>query len=495
MADYYPLLARAIDQQSTKGREARAAIYARARKALLAQLSGVNPPMQAEDIARQQDFLEVAIRRVEADYGAHDPEPAAAPQAAPVVPSRPTPPPEPATPGPAVAAPKPVAPKPAAPKPEAPKAEAPKAEAPKPAAPKSEAAQPAVSKSFIPMPEQPTAAPAPVDTPAAELSGRAPRPRALDGEGDAEDELWQRTERPALLDEDTDLDAADPQAGAARGRRKGLIIGAVAVLVLLAVAGGLYSQRARLTGSTQSASSSATPAQQTAQAPAGTPAPEATAKSTDRVAQAPSAATAQQPVAPPPAVQAAPRAMLLEESAGSGQGVQQFVGKVTWSTENFQPGTGQAQDIGIRALIDIPDRNFKATMTIRRNPDPNIPASHIVEVQFQLPPDFDYGNVSSVPGIQAMASEGAQGAPLRGLAVRVAPGYFLVGLLSGDREQQYNMSMLFSRGFLNVPVVFENGRRAILVVEKGAAGEEAFRTAFTAWGLLRPQQPAQPNGN
>ncbi|GAB4067269.1 hypothetical protein GCM10028812_19610 [Ancylobacter sonchi] len=482
MADYYPLLARAIDQQPTKGREAREAIYARARKALLAQLSGVNPPLPAEDVARQQDFLEVAIRRVEADYGAHDPAPAAAPVR-----------PEPPAPAPVAAPPKTAAPAPAAPKPEAPKPAAQNPAAPPPAAPKPE---PAAPKSFIPMSEQPAVPPAPVDTPTAEFSGRAPRPRALDGESEAEDELWQRTERPQLLDDDAGFDnETDASASAGRAGRKRLIIGGVAALVLLAVAGGLYTQRGRLAGLTQGGTSPAVPAQQAAQAPAGAPAREATAKSTDRVAQAPSATTAQQPLAPPPAVQAAPRAMLLEESAGSGQGVQQFVGKVTWSTENFQPGTGQAQDVGIRALIDIPDRNFKATMTIRRNPDANIPASHIVEVQFQLPPDFDYGNVSSVPGLQAMASEGAQGAPLRGLAVRVAPGYFLVGLLSGEREQQYNLSMMFSRGFLNVPVVFENGRRAILVVEKGAAGEEAFRTAFAAWGLLRPQQPAPANGN
>ncbi|GLK82122.1 hypothetical protein [Ancylobacter defluvii] len=470
MADYYPLLARAIEQQPNKGREAREVIYARARKALLAQLSGVNPPMAQEDIARQQDFLEGAIRRLEADYGGGDAETASQPETAPVAPPI-TPPPTAKPPEPEPVA-QPVAAKPVSPKPVAPKPPAPKVEEPVAVEP--------------------------------ELPGRAPRPRALE-DGDADeaeaDDLWYRTERP-LLDEEAGLDAdAAEQAKETRGRRRNLILGAVAAVVLLAGGAaavlftgilGHKSEISQSQGGTVPAAST-----QSAQAPAGA-APEAAGKSTDRVAQAPSAATAQQPVAPPPAVQAAPRAMLLEESAGGGQGLQQFVGNVTWSTETFQPGTGQPQDIGIRALIDIPDRNFKATMTIRRNPDPNIPASHIVEVQFQLPPDFDYGNVSSVPGMQAMASEGAQGAPLRGLAVRVAPGYFLIGLLSGEREQQYNMSLMFSRGFLNVPVVFENGRRAILVVEKGAAGEEAFRTAFTAWGLLRPSQPAQPaqpNGN
>lgn len=492
MADYYPLLARAIEQQPNKGREAREVIYARARKALLAQLSGVNPPMAEEDIARQQDFLEGAIRRLEADYGGGDPEP--------VVPAA-------AQPAPTAAA-APHAPSPA--KPPAPEPASSKPFSPKPFTPKPLISEPETLKPVASKPAGPTVEGATVEGLAAgagsepELPGRAPRPRALE-DGAAEeaeaDDLWYRTERP-LLDEETGLDAdTAEQAKALRGRRWNLILGAVAAVVLLAggVAAvlftGILGPKSEISQSQGGSAPAGSP--QTAQAPAGA-APEAAGKSTDRVAQAPSAATAQQPVAPPPAVQAAPRAMLLEESAGGGQGLQQFVGNVTWSTETFQPGTGQPQDIGIRALIDIPDRNFKATMTIRRNPDPNIPASHIVDVQFQLPPDFDYGNVSSVPGMQAMVSEGTQGTPLRGLAVRVAPGYFLIGLLSGEREQQYNMSMMFSRGFLNVPVVFENGRRAILVVEKGASGEEAFRTAFTAWGLLRPSQPAQPpqpNGN
>ncbi|MBS7545279.1 hypothetical protein [Ancylobacter oerskovii] len=472
MADYYPLLARAIEQQPNKGREAREVIYARARKALLVQLNGANPPMPEEDIARQKDFLEAAIRRVEADHGGREAEPA------------------PAAATPASAAPKPEAPKPAsAPAPATSRPAEPEAAAPKPAAP-----------SFIPQSQDVGKDRLATDRPATGPSGPAAGSPVAAGEGEGEaDELWAGIERPPVLDEDeADARAELPDEASRKGRTR-LIIGAAAALVLLlAIGGGLYSQRDRLAGLMQGGSSPSAPSQQAAQAPAGAPAPEAAAKSTDRVAQAPSTAPTQQPAAPPPAVQSAPRAMLLEEATGAGQGLQQFVGKVDWSTETFQPGTGQPQDVGIKAVIDIPDRNFKATMTIRRNPDPNIPASHIVEVQFQLPSDFDYGNVASVPGMQAMASEGAQGAPLRGLAVRVAPGYFLIGLLSGEREQQYNLSMMFSRGFLNVPVVFENGRRAILVVEKGASGEEAFRTAFSAWGLLRPSQqpqPQQPNGN
>jgi hypothetical protein len=33
-----------------------------------------------------------------------------------------------------------------------------------------------------------------------------------------------------------------------------------------------------------------------------------------------------------------------------------------------------------------------------------------------------------------------------------------------------------------VPVVYANGRRAILAIEKGAPGERVFAEAFAAWG-------------
>ncbi|MPT23219.1 MAG: DUF3530 family protein [Starkeya sp.] len=190
------------------------------------------------------------------------------------------------------------------------------------------------------------------------------------------------------------------------------------------------------------------------------------------------------------------RAVLFEESPGGGeQGLQQYVGTVEWSTEQASAGAGQPADLGVRAEISIPARNFSATLTFRRNQDPSIPASHIVEVQFKLPPGFDLGNISSVPGVRAKASEGAQGAPLVGLAVRVAPNYFLIGLSSLPTDVQRNLGFIISRNWLDLPLVFENGRRAILVLDKGGAGQAAFRQAYTAWGLAPATPPAQQDQN
>src|SRR5437764_604659 len=66
MADYYPLIARAVaglDANATG--EQRRALYERARTALIAQLRGVTPPLSESEITRERLTLEEAIRKVE----------------------------------------------------------------------------------------------------------------------------------------------------------------------------------------------------------------------------------------------------------------------------------------------------------------------------------------------------------------------------------------------------------------------------------------------
>jgi hypothetical protein len=67
LADYYPLIARAIAglDPSAPG-ESRRALYERSRTALIAQLRSVQPPLSEAEITRERLSLEEAIRKVEA---------------------------------------------------------------------------------------------------------------------------------------------------------------------------------------------------------------------------------------------------------------------------------------------------------------------------------------------------------------------------------------------------------------------------------------------
>src|SRR5215813_13493416 len=68
MADYYPLIARAVAglDPNAPG-EARRALYERARAALIAQLRGVQPPLSESEITRERLSLEEAVRKVESE--------------------------------------------------------------------------------------------------------------------------------------------------------------------------------------------------------------------------------------------------------------------------------------------------------------------------------------------------------------------------------------------------------------------------------------------
>ena len=67
MADYYPLIARAVAGLDKNTGEARRALYDRARSALVAQLRGIDPPLEETEVTRERLALEESIRKVEAE--------------------------------------------------------------------------------------------------------------------------------------------------------------------------------------------------------------------------------------------------------------------------------------------------------------------------------------------------------------------------------------------------------------------------------------------
>jgi hypothetical protein len=177
----------------------------------------------------------------------------------------------------------------------------------------------------------------------------------------------------------------------------------------------------------------------------------------------------------------AQRVVLYDEDPSDPKG-KQYVGSVIWRTEPIKASGNQKPDIAVRADIEIPDRKFKMTMSFRRNTDSSLPASHTAELTFILPQDFTGGGVGNVPGILMKSNEQARGTPLAGLAVKVTDGFFLVGLSNVDSDRARNLQLLKERSWFDVPLVYVNQRRAIIAIEKGSPGERAFNDAFATWG-------------
>ena len=193
--------------------------------------------------------------------------------------------------------------------------------------------------------------------------------------------------------------------------------------------------------------------------------------------QAPAAGAAPS-AQPPPAV--AQRVVLYEEDPNDPAG-KRYAGSAIWRTETVSPGSGLAPELAVRADIEIPERRMTVTWSLRRNTDQALPASHTIEVMFNLPADFAGGGIANVPGILMKQSEQARGTPLAGLAVKVTNGFFLIGLSAVEADMQRNIQLLKDRPWFDIPIVYTNGGRAILAMEKGPPGDRAFADAFAAW--------------
>jgi hypothetical protein len=549
MADYHPLIARAVAGLERNTGDARRALYERARTALVAQLRGVTPALSESDVTRERLALEEAIRKVEAESARQTM-------------SEPAPQKETSR---RVRAP-----------------EMPRWDSPNPSASERPSSPPLTSRSDSlarkPMPrqssnlasnpmlgeeryvdpvfDQPLTSPQakaqpqpvpqrhPLRRPASErtsderpgdrrslldsglaglrnaladggeLGGAtarstrtardnvAPSPRDFDRvninipDGRSQDDMLQdapmpRMLEPAIDDETQSVPSRIRMAPLAVGeeasekpRKKGAgraLVKILLVLLLLGALGGSLIVLWPTVSQLYSSLRSPTPVEVASEPTVSTPASRPKIPERFEPSGQPAVTPAPLPTNTAPAGAAvAQRVVLYEEDPNDPQG-KRFVGSAIWRTETVSPGPGQAAEVAVRADVEIPERRIAMTWSLRRNSDPNLPASHTVEIMFRLPQDFPSGGVSNVPGILMKQAEQSRGTPLSGLAVKVTTGFFLIGLSSTEADRERNVQLLKERAWFDIPVVYGNNRRAILALEKGTPGERAFDEAFKAW--------------
>ena len=513
MADYYPLVARAVAGLEKSTGEGRRALYERARTALVGQLRGMDDPALTEaEITRERLALEEAIRKVEAESARRRPDPA------------------PKTPDPA---------KPAMPTGGANPDEVGAAASERPRSSTRTRTPPGERRSVTdeglkgfhdimaeaeglgeataqasksareifaatPPPAgqatfdrvEPRVEPEGLRTPArpssqrtAEQVNRASAQRTQGSQPFEPFDPQQQAEPRPGMQRQTPLrqTTADDIDELPRRSRVGLVAAIFVVLVIIGLGVAAFWQKDRIATLFNAVRG---PAQQTQKDTAPVK-----PKIDDRVGQPTQPAQPAQPnqqqaqptqtqPAPNAATPAAPvvqRVVLYEEDPNDPQG-KRYVGSAIWRTETAPPSPNAAPDMAVRADLEIPERRITMTFSLRRNSDQAMPASHTIEIMFNLPADFPFGGISNVPGILMKQAEQTRGAPLAGLAVKVTSGYFLVGLSAVDSDMQRNLQLLKERSWFDIPIVYNNGRRAILAIEKGTPGDRAFEQAFKAWG-------------
>lgn len=199
-------------------------------------------------------------------------------------------------------------------------------------------------------------------------------------------------------------------------------------------------------------------------------------------------AAAQAPASAPPASGQTPaaeqgvpvgqRAILYEERTNVAEGTADN-GTIVWSLVNESPGGDLPPEPAIRAEVNIPSKNVQLKMTIRRNADQTLPASHIVEMIFLG--NYEGGGIDNVFRVALKGSEAAPGNPLIGIPARITDGYFLVALSSSQAERDTNLELLLRQSWIDILLGYKSGRRALVTLEKGVPGDRVFQEAIQAW--------------
>jgi hypothetical protein len=185
------------------------------------------------------------------------------------------------------------------------------------------------------------------------------------------------------------------------------------------------------------------------------------------------------------------RAIFYEERTNTEQGSAN-TGTVVWSLVKESPGGDLPAEAAIRGEMNIPARNLQLRITIRRNGDKTLPASHIVELIFLTPDNFEGGGIDSVLRMAMKVSEQAPGNPVIGIPAKIADGYFLLALNDGKAEIETNTTLLRRESWIDIPIVYKSGRRALVTLEKGIPGDKVFDEALSAWEQTPIGQEATP---
>ncbi len=138
----------------------------------------------------------------------------------------------------------------------------------------------------------------------------------------------------------------------------------------------------------------------------------------------------------------------------------------------------------MQGKVTVPERNLSALVTFKRNSDPSLPASHLVEVVFSLPPNFEGGSIDSVQRISMKRTEQDRGDALIAVPAKITDDFHMVALNDYPDARKANLELLRTRDWIDIPITYRNGRRALITIEKGATGTEAFNTAITQWTAL-----------
>lgn len=208
----------------------------------------------------------------------------------------------------------------------------------------------------------------------------------------------------------------------------------------------------------------------------------------------PAGGTAPAPAAPGAATEAPAAAgekmFLYEERIGQSAPTA-IEGSVSWSLQREPSQNGGPPEPVVQGRITVPGRGLTALLTVKRNNDSSLPASHLIEIVFAVPPDFEGGAIDSVLRIAMKQTEQDRGNALVAVPAKITDDFHMIALNDFPDAQRTNLELLRSRNWIDIPLAYRNGRRALLTLQKGPDGVKAFDEAIREWSQNTGGQTGQ----
>jgi hypothetical protein len=171
-----------------------------------------------------------------------------------------------------------------------------------------------------------------------------------------------------------------------------------------------------------------------------------------------------------PASVAGSQSLLIEAQDDGRTGGVPFSGTLDWSTgvdENGQPT--------LIGTANIPARHLTVDLLIRKNSEPQLPASDLMEINFTVSDNFIGGSIAGLPGVLLKDEELTQGTPLVGASARVVGNSFLFALSAAPEDTAANTKLLTDGRWMDLALIYASGKRAIITLEMTPQAAEALR--------------------
>ena len=180
---------------------------------------------------------------------------------------------------------------------------------------------------------------------------------------------------------------------------------------------------------------------------------------------------------------------MLIASADNPQKPVVSLGSTVWSLIPAAPD--QPATVAVKAEADIPDLKMHATMTLRKNTDPTLQATHTIDLKFSFADGAPITGFKDV-GLPQMRKEDSTAAEaLTSVKVKISDTYFLIALAKGEADTTRNLDLMQTRSWFDFPLLLNDDRIAKVVFQKSPEGQAMLEKAFDAWKSETPAPAAK----